>query len=62
MKNVKENEGRLRISMAFQVLNVLGTAVAQWLTFCRRNYFFFLILAHPVCKMGIKQEPNTLEL
>ena len=24
--------------------------------------FFFLILAHPVYKMWIKQEPNTLEL
>ena len=32
-----------------------------WLTFWRRNYFF-LILAHPVYKMWIKQEPNTLEL
>ena len=27
-----------------------GTAVAQWLTFWRRNYFF-LILAHAVYKM-----------
>jgi len=24
--------------------------------------FFFYILAHPVYKMWIKQEPNTLEL
>ena len=31
-----------------------------WLTFWRRNYF--LILAHPVYKMWIIQEPNTLEL
>jgi hypothetical protein len=31
------------------------------LTFWRRNYFF-LILAHPVYKMLIIQEPNTLEL
>ena len=30
------------------------------LTFWRRNYF--LILAHPVYKMWIMQEPNTLEL
>jgi len=30
------------------------------LTFWRRNYF--LILAHPVYKMWIIQEPNTLEL
>ena len=32
-----------------------------WLTFWRRNYFFY-ILAHSVYKMLIKQEPNTLEL
>ena len=31
------------------------------LTFWRRNYFF-LILAHPVYKMWIIQEPNSLEL
>jgi len=31
------------------------------LTFWRRNYFF-LILAQPVYKMWIMQEPNTLEL
>ena len=31
------------------------------LTFWRRNYFFF-ILAHPVYKMWIIQEPNTLDL
>ena len=31
------------------------------LTFWRRNYFI-LILAHPVYKMWIIQEPNTLEL
>jgi len=31
------------------------------LTF-RRRIFFFLILAHPVYKMWIIQEPNTLEL
>ena len=30
------------------------------LTFWRQN--FFLILAHPVYKMWIIQEPNTLEL
>jgi len=33
----------------------------QSLTFWRRNYFF-LILAHSVYKMWIKQDPNTLEL
>ena len=34
---------------------------SRYLTFRRRNYFF-LILAHPVYKMWIIQEPNTLEL
>ena len=33
----------------------------KYLTFWRRNYFF-LILAHPVYKMWIIQEPNMLEL
>ena len=32
-----------------------------FLTFWRRNYFFF-ILTHPVYKMWIIQEPNMLEL
>ena len=32
----------------------------QRLTFWRRN-IYFLILAHPVYKTGIVQEPNTLE-
>jgi len=36
-------------------------ALLQPLIFWRRNYFF-LILAHPVYKMWIIQEPNTLEL
>jgi len=36
-------------------------SVNACLNFWRRNYFF-LILAHPVYKMGIIQEPNTLEL
>jgi len=31
------------------------------LTFWRRNYFF-LILAHPVYKMWIIRDPNTLDL
>jgi len=34
--------------------------VTKLLTFWRQN--FFLILANPVYKMGIIQEPNTLEL
>ena len=36
-------------------------SAGTFLTFWRRNYFF-LILAHPVYKMWITQEPNTLEL
>jgi len=34
---------------------------SETLTFWRLNYFF-LILAHPVYKMWIMQEPNMLEL
>ena len=37
------------------------SAVEAILTFWRRE-LFFLILAHPVYKMWIIQEPNTLEL
>ena len=32
------------------------------LTLWRRNYYFFLILAHPVYKMWIIQKPNKLAL
>ena len=35
--------------------------VSSLLTFWSRNYFI-LILAHPVYKMWIIQEPSTLEL
>jgi len=41
------------------VLN--GKSATVYLTFWRPNYFF-LILAHPVYRMWIVQEPNTLEL
>jgi len=39
----------------------------EWFVFDQFNllapeFFFFLILAHPVYKMWIIQEPNTLEL
>jgi len=40
---------------------VLKTVLKLALTFWRRNYFF-LILAHPVYKIWIIQEPNMLEL
>ena len=40
---------------------VVERILLDFLTVWRRNYFF-LILAHPVYKMWIKQEPNTLEL
>ena len=39
----------------------LQLAKASSLFFWRRNYFF-LILAHPVYKMWMIQEPNKLEL
>ena len=42
-------------------LNVLTEISWFSLTFWRRNYFF-KILVHPVYKMWIIQEPNTLEL
>ena len=49
-----------------KILYHIWDPVWQWqwsfLTFWRRNIFFFLILAHSVYKMWIKQEPNTLEL
>ena len=44
----------------FPILRV--RLLSKLLTFSRRNYFFFLILAHRVYKMWIIQEPNTLEL
>jgi len=48
----------LRIFVHF---GVSGWGKNMGLTFTRRNYFF-LILAQPVHKMWIKQEPNMLEL
>ena len=49
-----------QISLPFISFDEYGkTWVA--LTFWRRNYFF-LILAHPVYKIWIIQEPNMLEL
>ena len=39
-----------------------GTDLGQTLTFWTRNYFFFLVLAHPVYKMRIIQETNMIEL
>ena len=35
---------------------------APSLTLWRRNFFFFLILEHPLYKMWIIQEPNKLAL
>ena len=40
---------------------IIKFSASSWLTFWRRNYFF-LILAHPVYKMWIIQEPNKLAL
>ena len=65
---------RLDIHTFTATVRLWVTSVAYWdfqqrksivrpfsLTFWRRNYFF-LILAHPVHKMWIIQEPNMLEL
>ena len=56
-----QNEFSVRIDNStferVEEFKYLGTT----LTFWRRNYFF-LILAHPVYKMWIMQEPNTLDL
>jgi hypothetical protein len=49
---------RLEVSGAVRPL--YGSLGVKGLTFWRRNYF--LILAHPVYKMWIIQEPNMLEL
>ena len=46
------------IALRFSTFRIIRTVQ---LTFWHRNYFF-LILAHPVYKMWIIQEPNTLEL
>jgi len=51
----------LRQRLQARKWRLLGTKWYYCLTFGRRNYFF-LILAHPVYKMWIKQESNTLEL
>ena len=48
-----EAEGQLR---------ALSTWQPRTLTLWSRNYFFFLILAQPVYKMWIIQEPNNLAL
>ena len=41
---------------------IIKFSASSWLTLWRRDYFFFLILAHPVYKMWIVQEPNKLAL
>jgi len=48
---------RLEVSGAVRLQ--YGSLGVKGLNFCRRN---FLILAHPVYKMLIIQEPNTLDL
>jgi len=44
----------------FLFITWFATNIGNALTFWRR--IIFLILAHPVYKMWITQEPNTLEL
>jgi len=48
------------VSLAF-LFHYLMLNMFRMLTFWGRNYFFF-ILARPVYKMWIIQEPNKLEL
>jgi len=58
---------KFKISASFWLYNKnISRCTVLWmsnsfLTFWRPNYFF-LILAHPVYKTWIKQEPNTSEL
>ena len=51
----------LCIALILWSLNIHCSDNKSQLTFWRRNYFL-LILAHPVHKMWIIQEPNTLDL
>ena len=53
--------GTPKICREWQFLRWYPLSLGSRLTFWRRNYFF-LILAHPVYKIRITQEPNTLEL
>ena len=48
-------------SFSWPDVHVVRILYVLYLTFWCRNYFF-LIFAHPVYKMWIIQEPNTLEL
>ena len=50
-----------RLEVSGAVRPPYGSLGFKGLTFWSRNYFF-LILEHPVYKMWITQEPNTLEL
>jgi len=63
-RNSLDDKPRLHDEMSETNRIILATAPLYTsqavLTFWRRNYF--LILAHPVYKMWIIQEPNTLEL
>jgi len=54
----------MQLSVLVMYYTTMPAAAArnlQLLTFWTRNYFF-LVLAHPVYKMWITQEPNTTEL
>jgi len=58
--NVHETNLHAHVTVSL-LHEILTTQTFSELTFWRRNYFF-LILAHPVYKTWIIQEPNTLEL
>ena len=55
------NISNATLEVSDAVRPLYGSLRVKGLTFWRQNYFF-LILAHPVYKMWITQEPNTLEL
>ena len=63
--NGELNVVNMEICANFPVLGTLtylNETCTVALTLWRRNYFFFLILAHTVYKMWIIQEPKKLEL
>ena len=60
-KHVSRNKRFGLIKIYQNIQRKISYQQNEVLTFWSRNYFF-LILAHPVYKMWIIQEPNTLDL
>ena len=50
------------LTQVFNHIHHIHTFLSHILNLLAPELFFFLILAHPVYKMWIIQEPNTLEL